>query len=185
MPERLPTASNENQTWSRTQTGRTPPPHYRLGHLNRRTPHARKRPHSAQVTVTADDPRTDMACGIASRDRAARKLAEALASTTNSRLVRAPRAKARAGLGARCGANIVHTRLNLLGWHGCLSTREMIAAGWQARSTAGTSPLARRRVASGRGEELEGAHPAVRISALRVVCGTCYTVGAGREPREP
>ena len=86
-----------NFYWSRTQTGRTPPPHYRLGHLNRRTPHAHKRPHSAQVTVTADDPRTDMACGIASRDRAARKLAEALASTSNSRLVRAPRAKACVG----------------------------------------------------------------------------------------
>ena len=75
-------------------------PHHRttsrLGHLNRRTPHARKRPHSAQVTVTADDPRTDMAC-VASRDRAARKLAEALASASNSQLGRALRAKARAG----------------------------------------------------------------------------------------
>ena len=74
-----------------------------------------------------------MAC-VASRDRAARKLAEALASASNRQLGRALRAKARAGLHARSGAKIVHARLNVLAWHGRLSTREMFA---EAGSTAG------------------------------------------------
>ena len=89
-------------SWSRTQTGRTPPPHYRLGHLNRRTPHARKRTYSAQVTVAADDPRTDMACGIASRDCAARKLAEALATREHIQQSSRTRTESEGPRGSRC-----------------------------------------------------------------------------------